>query len=125
MEARKTAAAQQPQHRHPLDAFVPDPTGTPPLCDANRFAAILERMVADAAPRLFAIVQEYGDRVDAQIAAWGMAFADHAEVISVEGKLRMSLRAPESALRAFHFGSHVRARLVWLPSGANTPADVR
>jgi hypothetical protein len=60
-------------------------------------------MVADEAPRLFAVVQEYGERVDGQIAAWGMAFADHAEVVSVKRGMRMSLQAPEKALRMFTF----------------------
>ena len=67
-------------------------------------------------------VQEYGERVDGRIAAWGMAFADHAEVVSVTRGLRMSLQAPENALRMFKFGSHVRARLVWFNPDAATPA---
>jgi hypothetical protein len=80
-------------------------------------------MVADEAPRLFAVVQEYGDRVDGRIAAWGMAFGDHAEVVAVERGLRMSLRVPENALRLFRFGSHIKARLVWFNPNAVTPTD--
>ncbi|MEV0049038.1 hypothetical protein AB0H34_00895 [Saccharopolyspora shandongensis] len=91
-----------------------------PLCDEAQFGAILEGIVADEAPQLFAVVQEYGDRVDGRIAAWGMAFADHAEVVSVGGGLRMSLSEPESALRGFNFGSHIRARLVWFNPDAAT-----
>jgi hypothetical protein len=109
-------------HRHPLDELVPDPSGLTPLCDEPEFAAILEEMVADKAPRLFAVVQEYGERVDARIAAWGLAFPDHAEVVSVEHTQRMSLQAPENALRLFRLGSHVRARLVWFNPDAATPA---
>lgn len=104
-------------HRHPLDQFIPDPSGLMPLGDEPEFAAILESTVADEAPRLFAIIQEYGERVDGRIAAWGMAFDDHAEVVSVAHGMRGSLRAPEDALRLFHFGSHIRARLVWLQPG--------
>jgi hypothetical protein len=110
-------------HPHPLDVFVSDPSGLMPLCDEPKFAAILEGMVADEAPRLFAVVQEYGERVDAQIVAWGMAFAGHAEVVSVDRGLRMSLRAPENALPGFAFGSHIRARLVWFNPEAATPAE--
>ncbi|WP_298182858.1 hypothetical protein [Saccharomonospora sp.] len=113
--------ADQQKRRHPLDAFVPDPSDIPPLCDETEFAFELENMVADHAPRLFAVVQEYGDRVDARIAAWGIAFDDHAEVVSVERGLRMSLQAPENALRGFHFGSHIRARVVWFNPDAATP----
>lgn len=70
---------------------------------------------------LFAVVQEYGERVDAVIAAWGMAFDDHAEVVAHE--LRMSVRSPESALRTFAGGPHIRARLVWFNPGAATVYD--
>ncbi|MGQ0841337.1 hypothetical protein [Actinokineospora sp.] len=113
----------QRTHRHPLDEFVSDPSDLTPICDERRFAAILEEMVADEAPRLFAVVQEYGDRVDGRIAAWGMAFADHAEVVSVTRGLRMSLHAPDDALRLYKFGSHIRARLVWFNPDAATPID--
>lgn len=113
----------QRTHRHPLDEVVADPSGLTPLCDEQEFAALLEEMVADEAPRLFAVVQEYGDRVDGRIVAWGMAFTDHAEVVSLGRQRRMSLPAPENALRLFKFGSHIRARLVWFNPDAATPAD--
>lgn len=51
-------------------------------------------MVTDEAPQLFAIIQEYGERVDGRIAAWGMSFDDHAEVVSVARGVRGSLRTP-------------------------------
>jgi hypothetical protein len=113
----------QRQYGHQLDAAVPDPSGLMPLCDEPEFAAILDSMVADEAPRLFAVVQEYGERVDGRIAAWGMAFDDHAEAISVAGRMRTSLQAPENALRMFTFGSHIRARLVWFNPDATTPTE--
>jgi hypothetical protein len=106
-----------------LDQFIPDPTGRQPLCDEVEFAEVLQGMVADNAPQLFAVVQEYGQRVDARIAGWGLAFDDHAEVVSVDGQLRMKLTAPEQGLRGFHFGSHIRARLVWFKSNAMTSHD--
>ncbi|MGH3493530.1 MAG: hypothetical protein ACRDQ1_09870 [Sciscionella sp.] len=106
--------------RHPVDAVVADPMSMAPLCDEAQFAMILDEMVADAVPRLFAVVQEYGQRVDGRIAAWGMAFDDRAEVVAVERGLRMSLRAPEDALRAFSWGSHIRARVVWTNADAAT-----
>jgi hypothetical protein len=34
-------------------------------------------------------------------------------VASTDGQLRMKLAAPEQGLRGFHYGSHIRARLVW------------
>ncbi|WP_020663140.1 hypothetical protein [Amycolatopsis benzoatilytica] len=48
---------------------MPDPAELPPLCGKPEFAAILDAMVAGEAPRLFAGVQEYGERVDGQIVA--------------------------------------------------------
>jgi hypothetical protein len=99
---------------HPLDAFVHDPSGLAPLCDAETFAVIVDEMVADAAPRVFAIVEEYGERVDGRIAGWGMAFEEYAEVVGVEGGKRMRMRSPEDALRGFGFGTHIRPRLVWV-----------
>ncbi|MBB5801277.1 hypothetical protein F4560_001045 [Saccharothrix ecbatanensis] len=104
-------------HRHPLDELVRNRLGLTSSCDEPEFATILEQMVADEAPRLFAVVQEFGDRVDGRIAAWGMAFADHAEVVSVEHRRRMSLQAPENALRLFAVGGQVRVRLVWFTPG--------
>lgn len=109
------------KHRHWLDEFIPDPSGLMPLSDEPGFAAILESIVADTAPRLFAIVQEYGERVDARIVAWGIAFDDHAE-IAARG-IQGSLHTPEDALRFFNLGSHIRARLVWFNPDAATPPD--
>lgn len=109
--------------RRPLGEPVPEPTDLTPLCGEQEFAALLENMVADAAPRLFAVVQEYGERVDAQIAAWGMAFDDHAEVVRVDRGCRMSLPAPENALRHFTRGDYIRARLVWFNPDAATPTE--
>ena len=60
-----------------------------------------------------------GDEAEPEAAA----FADHAEVFSVQRGLRMSLQAPENALQVFKFGSHVRARLVWFNPDAATPAQ--
>lgn len=95
-----------------------DPAGQPPLCDEPEFTALIEGMVADEAPRVFAVVQEYGCRVDARIAAWGMAFTDHAEVVSEDRQQRLSLPGAHSACRPNHFGSHIRASIVWAPGAA-------
>jgi hypothetical protein len=80
-----------------LDLLVPDPAGLPPLCGREEFAELLGGMVADGAPRLFAVVQEYGDRVDGRIAAWGMAFEDRAEVVGVDGFRPARVTSPDRA----------------------------
>jgi hypothetical protein len=103
--------------RHALHTFEPDEMA--PVFDEHEFAAIMETLVADEAPRLFAVVQEYGERVDGVIAAWGMAFPDHAKLVSHQ--LRMSVREPASALRMFTVGSHIRPGWVWFNPDAATP----
>jgi hypothetical protein len=103
-----------PQHPHPLDALVPDPTGLAPVGDEQEFATLVGSMVRAGAPRLFAVVQEYGERVDAHVAAWGMAFDDHTVVASTDRSMRVSARTSEDALFMFNYGSHIHARLVWV-----------
>jgi hypothetical protein len=116
-DARSPENDQDSASPQPSDVYVSD-TGMQPLCGEDEFTAIMEEMVADEAPRLFAVVQVYGERVDARIAGWGMAFADHAEVVSVERTQRITLQAPENALLIFTYGTHVRTRLVWLNADA-------
>ncbi|MFE0028168.1 hypothetical protein [Amycolatopsis sp. NPDC059021] len=110
------------RHSHPLDALVNDPSGKKPMCDKKTFASMLDIIAAENAPRLFAIFQEYGDRVDAKVAGWGMAFEEHAEVVSVDRSLRIGLDEPRKALPSFNFGTHIRARLVWVDPAAARPA---
>ncbi|WP_245556000.1 hypothetical protein [Actinopolyspora mortivallis] len=102
---------------HPLEALVPDPAGLEPLGDESRFVELVRELVSENAPRVFAVVQEYGQRVDARIAAWGIAFEGRAEVVAVEENLRMRVSSPEVAVRLFHLGTRVRARLVWSEPG--------
>lgn len=119
--------SENPENRddwHPANAPASEPANTAPLYDEARFASILEQLVADDTPRVFAVVQEYGTRLDAWIAAWGMAFDDHAEVVSVEGHTRMSLQSPDTALLGFHAtDEHIHARLVWFNPDAVTAGE--
>ncbi|SER38338.1 hypothetical protein [Actinokineospora terrae] len=93
----------------------------PPACDEPEFAALLAGAVADEAPRVFAIVEEFGDRHDARIAAWGMAFPEHAELVGIYRPLRMTLTAPESALPLFT-RANTQARLIW--AAPETPDEI-
>jgi len=102
---------------------VPDPKGLPPLCGVEEFAELTAEMVTDHAPRVFAVVQEYGDRVDARVAAWGLAHADHVDIIGVDGTILLGAAAPEILARRFG-RDHVSARVIWpeltpgVPDGA-------
>ncbi|CCH27612.1 hypothetical protein ABZ816_07925 [Actinosynnema sp. NPDC047251] len=68
------------------------------------------------APQLFAVVQQ--DDEEDWVAAWGMAFEDHAEVASTSGDLRMLTATAESALRYFEEGDEVRTTIVWVTPAA-------
>lgn len=83
------------------------------ICGENEFAELVKDMVDEEAPRLFAVVQERGERVDGRIAAWGMAFEDHAEVVADGGSL-FSIRTPERACRLLSRDPDITARLVWV-----------
>jgi len=77
----------------------------------EEFAQEVAELVADEAPRVFALVEERGERVDGWILAWGMAFDDHAEVVSVHRGLRGSFPSAQRARRAF--SRRAKIRLVW------------
>ncbi|WP_406691988.1 hypothetical protein REH65_08330 [Saccharopolyspora sp. ID03-671] len=100
-----------------------DESGLTPICSRARFTELIEGLVADFAPKVFAIVQEYGDRLDAEIVAWGIAFDDRAEVVDVDGGLRMSLETPERALLGFRAGDNFTEHLVWVNPDAATQSD--
>lgn len=99
--------------KHLLDTSYVDPSDVPPLCDEDEFAELIQEMVADEAPRLFAIVQEYGDRVDAHVAGWGMWFGDRAVAFDVDGGT-MIMRSVDSAMRLFGADPYTTPRLCWL-----------
>lgn len=85
-----------------------------PLGNEAEFSQLLAEMVADQAPRVFAVVQEYGERIDGRIAAWGMAFDELAAVVDVRGNVFISTDSAESSLRRFQLGSDITPRVVWV-----------
>ncbi|MEV4732322.1 hypothetical protein [Saccharopolyspora sp. NPDC049426] len=91
-----------------------------PICGRARFTELVEALVADFTPQMFAVVQEYGDCLDADIVAWGIAFENRVEVIDVSGGLRMSLQSPERALQAFQTDGDFTTHLVWASPEPNT-----
>jgi hypothetical protein len=90
-----------------------------PLWTEGEFADVVHLIAKEQAPRLFAIVEEYGEREDGRVAGYGLAYADHVDVNSVEGDFHLISQNPERARRLFEIsaGSRaVRAHLVWLTS---------
>jgi hypothetical protein len=87
--------------------------------NVNRvFTALLHEVAQEGAPRLFAIVEEYGNAEDARVAGYGLAYADRAEVDAVEGGFRLSSESAESARTLFEITSGDEAvrevHVVWL-----------
>ncbi|MGX7829197.1 hypothetical protein ACTG9Q_29345 [Actinokineospora sp. 24-640] len=81
--------------------------------DAPVFAEAVEAVLRASAPRLFAVLHEFGHREHARIAAWGLAFDDHVEVADVDGSCRMRLSSAERA-RAFLEYEQASAHLFWV-----------
>jgi hypothetical protein len=79
----------------------------------EEFDQAVASMVAATAPRLFAVVREYGTREDARIAGWGFAHESHTDVISVGNSVHLGASRPEDMLRYFHRRHLVTARIVW------------
>lgn len=96
----------------------------PPLTKAE-LDTLADELVYDTAPRLFAVVQSYepgdgrSDDADAWVAAWGMAFEGHAEIVSLGGGTRMRVCSLDRAVRRFGRGVDLSARVVWVgPPGS-------
>lgn len=101
--------------------LMPDPAGMLPFGTEEEFDEAVVEMVVDEAPRLFAVVQEYGARVDARIAGWGLAHEDHVDVIGVGNSVHLGASRPEDMLRYFHRRDLITARIVWPDPTAATP----
>lgn len=93
-----------------------DLTKLPPSDDDTELAAEIGQMVASQAPRRFALCAEIGDCVaDSMTIAWGMAFDNKADVISVGPHgVRGVFNSAESARRMFSLHDKIRIRLVWV-----------
>ncbi|KWT57106.1 hypothetical protein ADL21_36440 [Streptomyces albus subsp. albus] len=89
----------------------------PPLPDPPEgFAQEIQDLVDASAPRLFAVVEEYGvgGLRDARVAAWGLAYEDgRADVAAVGCGFRMSVTAPERAARFASLRPGVVGSVVW------------
>lgn len=89
--------------------------GLPPVCDEALFRAVGDFLAEQGAPRLFAVVQEHGERVNGRVVAYGMAFEDRVLMAANGEKLLFTLAGIESAVRFYHHEDYgLRARVVWL-----------
>ncbi|WP_083754050.1 hypothetical protein [Actinosynnema sp. ALI-1.44] len=83
------------------------------------FEALIAEMVADQAPRVFAVVLEFGEQTDAQIVAWGMTLDDGAYMTTVDGRNQFLLAEPENALNYIPARSNITPHLVWATPGVD------
>lgn len=87
----------------------------------EEFAQEVAELVAEDAPRLFALVQEYGERADARVIAWGMAFDEYAEAVSVGRGRHGTFPSAERARQAFF--RRAKVRLVWTDAETTPRSD--
>ena len=93
------------------------PLGTP-----EEFHQLMAELATDYAPRRFAICEEYGDRLDGRVFAWGIAFEDHAWLCADDATFTGRFSEAENAVRIFsRTGRHLH--LLWIddPSAAYAP----
>ena len=88
-----------------------------PQWSREEFADVMRELAKQEAPRLFALVEEYGDRADARVAGYGLAYPDRVDVNSVESDFPLRSQSPENARKLFEISSRsrgVRVHVVWL-----------
>lgn len=85
---------------------------------------MLRGLALAEAPRRFALVEEYGERYDARVAGYGLAYEDRVEVNSVEGGFHLSSENAERARSLFQISSRStgmrQVHLVWLDAAAKS-----
>ncbi|MEV0678954.1 hypothetical protein AB0I60_20790 [Actinosynnema sp. NPDC050436] len=100
----------------PAERHGPTIAGLP--WSAKQFTAIMRELAAGGAPRLFALVEEYGEAEDARVAGYGLAYADRADVNSVDGHAPLRSQNAENARILFEISARStgvsRVHVVWL-----------
>lgn len=86
------------------------------MCSEEEFAEEVRELVADEALRVFALVEEHGERIGGRIVARSMAFDNRVEIISANGGLRVSFESVERVQR--RFSRRRKIRLVWTSPAA-------
>ncbi|MFC0105550.1 hypothetical protein [Kibdelosporangium aridum] len=89
------------------------------VADQPDFTKDVKEMVADHAPRRFAVVLVHGDQVDAEIFAWGIALEVGSYMTTVDGKRQYSMTSADGALKYAPRRPDLTPQLVW--ADAETP----
>lgn len=80
----------------------------------EQYAEVVRQLVTESAPRRFAIVQDWGDRFDSRVAAWGIATDEHTHIIDADAGPRMTVDSVRLALLLYTEKPHVSARVHWI-----------
>ncbi|MFK3982020.1 hypothetical protein ACI2K4_16790 [Micromonospora sp. NPDC050397] len=99
-----------------MDDVLPRPPASPhdePLGTPEEFHQLMTELAADYAPRRFAICEEYGDRVDGRVYAWGVAFEEHAWLQTDDDSFTGRFANAPSAARMLGRTGR-RLRLIWI-----------
>ncbi|MGH3719973.1 MAG: hypothetical protein ACRDRI_14265 [Pseudonocardiaceae bacterium] len=88
-----------------------EPLGEEEPVSEEEFAEEVRELVAEDAPQLFALVEEHGERDNAWVYAWGIAFDHHVEIITTRSGLRRTFGSVEHAHR--RCSQRRKLRLVW------------
>jgi hypothetical protein len=101
-----------------MDDVMPVPVDTP-LGTPEEFHQLMVELATDYAPRRFAVCEEYGDRVDGRVYAWGVAFEERVWLSADDRSLTGSFVNAENAMRVLRRTGR-RLRLIWIdqPSAA-------
>ncbi|MGI8306791.1 hypothetical protein [Saccharopolyspora hattusasensis] len=85
----------------------------------DEFAALVQEEADGSPPRVFALVEEYGQREDCEIFAWGLEFEKRAAVFDLDGTLFARCASADGAHALF---SRIRnVRLAWPSAAAPQP----
>lgn len=102
-----------------VEQAAPNITGRP--WSAEEFTRLMRELAVAEAPKLFALVEEFGEGQDARVAGYGLAYQDRADVNSVEGDFHLSSQSAERARTLFEISSRSagvrRVHVVWLEEG--------
>ncbi len=79
---------------------------------AQDIPAVLETLVAQHAPRMFALVEQDIDLLEDQVFGWGLQFDDHAYVVACDGASQVSCTTADHAVAMFAVAGR-DLRLIW------------
>lgn len=100
----------------PAEQTMPGPPWT-----REEFTGLMRELAVCEAPRLFALVEEYGEGQDARVAGYGLAYEDRVDANSVEGGFQLHSQSAESARTLFEISSWstgaALVHVVWLSEG--------